>query len=455
MRNIAVVGAGISGLASAVLLSSKYKVTLFEERERLGGHTHSVQVLDNIFLGSNCSLSESNQNAVNIDTGFMVFNRPNYPHLSAMFDWLGVQTYPTDMSFSVSINDGQLDYCGTGLKGLFAQSRNLFSPSYWKMLTDILRFNKSCKRLYKNKNLPKVSLGEFLISGKYSKQFCEHYLLPMAGSIWSSPTESILEFPFESFVRFYINHGLLDLRNRPLWETVKDGSQTYISKLLNHFDGDVVQGQAVEEVRANGKIVDITLKNGHKQSFDAVVFACHADQVRDCFTNPNFAQEEFLAAFNYQKNQVYLHTDQKLMPKRKSIWSSWNYINSKNQSDYICLSYWMNRLQDVKSSDDYFVTLNPNNPPDLDKIIVKAEYAHPVFNQDALDAQKNLTKIQGQQQVWFTGAYLGYGFHEDGLQSAVGVANSFSIKPPWQQYIGSYAEESIQRVDMCQPLNAT
>ncbi|MDR9498800.1 MAG: FAD-dependent oxidoreductase [Hydrogenovibrio sp.] len=424
-QKIAVIGSGISGLASAWFLSQKHHVTLFEKNDYTGGHTHTVE-MDHPQFGRHA-----------VDTGFIVYNEPNYPHLTAMLRHLGVATQATTMSFGVSINQGQIEYSGDNLNTLFAQRRNLLSPAHWNMLTEIVRFNRIAKRdLSLNRSqLAQWTLGEYLDQHKFSPKMRNHYLLPMAAAIWSCPTGSMLEFPASSFLQFFDNHGLLNIHDRPQWQTVCGGSCRYVEKILGKqaFKHRLNTPIARIHPKPETQSVELTTLAGQTETFDQVVVASHADQslqMIDPAWRPDFG---LLNAFEYQTNLAYLHTDLALMPKRRRTWAAWNYLRQDGANeDRVAVTYWMNRLQSIDSAQPLLVTLNPTQAPDPAKVVKTMKYEHPVFNQVAMAAQKRLGEIQGLHGLWFAGAWTGYGFHEDGLRSAVHIARQFDLNLPWE-----------------------
>jgi predicted NAD/FAD-binding protein len=369
-----------------------------------------------------------------VDTGFIVYNEPNYPHLSRLFRHLGVATQNTDMSFAVSIDDGNLEYAGDNLSTLFAQRRNLISKDYLLMLKEILRFNMQCKRLLTRGGFDPISLGDFLDLHAYRQNFRDHYLLPMAAAIWSCPTERMLAFPIASLARFFHNHGLLNLIHRPQWKTVSGGSWRYVLKLSSDLRQSLrIDSPVVAVVREPDRVM-IQLANGDRTTYDTVVMATHADEALSLLADPSPVETEMLSRFSYQPNQVWLHTDSRLMPRSRQVWSAWNYLATQGASGYagaVSVSYWMNRLQHLKARRDYLVSLNPLQAPRDDRVIAQMSYHHPVFDAAAMQAQPQLVRLQGQRNTWFCGSYFGYGFHEDALQSSVQVAQSMGVKIPW------------------------
>jgi predicted NAD/FAD-binding protein len=417
---IAIVGSGIAGLSSAWLLNHRHRVTLYEQNDYFGGH-------------SNTRVVETGDGPVPVDTGFIVYNQRNYPLLTGLFEHLGVRTQPTSMSFSVSADAGRYEYAGSGLAGLFAQRSNLLNPRHLGMLVAIARFNRDAKRLLNHAAGDPVSVDEFIARGAYGAAFRDRYLLPMAAAIWSCPVETMGSFPAASLIRFFANHGLLDLHNRPQWRTVCGGSRRYVSKLLEPLRGKVTCQDPVTAVRPNDGGATVYAEKSGAQHFDAVVLACHADQALRLLDRPTAHQRGLLGAFRYQRNRALLHGDPELMPRRRSVWSAWNYLTSEGQrgTDAVSVSYWMNCLQRLDTAPPLFVTLNPLREPRAARVFAEIEYSHPVFDQPAMAAQAQLASLQGDQAIWFCGSYFGYGFHEDGLRSAVEVARRLGVRLPW------------------------
>lgn len=418
---IAVVGGGIAGLATAWLLRERYRVTLFEKNAYVGGHTHTIDV-------------PGERGPVAVDTGFVVLNPRNYPHLCALFGHLGIATQDSDMSFAVSADHGHLEYSGSSLNGLFAQRRNLVAPRFLAMLRDILRFNRAARALVMEGGRTDLSLGGFLDGLAVGAAFRHHYLLPMGAAIWSCPMDEMVRFPALSFCRFFHNHGLLDLRNRPQWRTVTGGSRQYVRRMLEDLPDRVVAGDPVVAVRRRADGVDLRLASGHRARADQVVLACHADEALALLANPTQRERDLLGSFRFQRNRAVLHSDPALMPRNRRVWSSWNYLTgaTTDLGADVSVSYWMNRLQRLSCRNDYFVTLNPLTPPRPERVVAEMEYAHPVFDAGAVAAQGALPQIQGHHRLWFAGAWHGYGFHEDGLKSALAVARGLGVSAPWQ-----------------------
>lgn len=415
-QQIAVIGSGIAGLASAWLIGREHDVTLIERNDYIGGHTHTIEV------------PEGGQ-SVAVDTGFIVYNTPNYPLLTRLFEVLGVATRESDMSFAASIGPGVIEYSGDGLGTLFAQRKNLLSPTFLRMVFDLVRFNRRCKSMLRKGGFNGLSIGELIGRERLSKGFRDHYLLPMAAAIWSCPTQTMLDFPAESLARFFDNHGLLNLVDRPLWRSVTGGSTRYVERLLDELGSERIKLDAARKVRRIAQGVEVELSSGTKLQFDQAVLACHADEALGLLERPSEAERQLLGRFRYQPNRTYLHTDIALMPKLRQVWSSWNYLAQTDADgrQAVSVTYWMNRLQGLDTQRDYLVSLNPLAPPAADKTIAEMSYHHPVFDQSAMDAQPRLAELQGRDRIWFCGSYFGYGFHEDALASAVEMAGRMGI----------------------------
>jgi uncharacterized protein len=429
---IAVVGAGIAGLSAAWLLSRQHHVTLLEREPRLGGHSNTVDV------SQNEGAAGLESGPVPVDTGFIVYNPETYPNLVALFDHLNVETAESNMSFAFSLDRGAYEYSGSGLRGFFGQPSNLLSPSHYGMLLDIHRFFSGMRQLLATDPQSTQCLGDYLTANRYSQMFASRHLLPMAAAIWSAPSDAILAFPVLSFARFFANHGLLQVRGRPQWRTVTGGSRVYVKALMKEFRGSVELARGAASVRRDPGGVDIIDRQGRTQRFDACVIAAHADEALAMLDQPTRQESELLGAISYQCNRAVLHTDISHMPRRRRIWSSWNYLSGRNgvsgtaPSEGPCVTYWMNRLQPLRTSVDHFVTLNPSRPIESGAEIASFEYGHPVFDQRALAAQTKLWDLQGRQRTWFCGSYFGYGFHEDALQSGLAAAEHIGgVRRPW------------------------
>ena len=416
---IAIIGSGISGLSSALLLSQDHDITLIESDNRFGGHANTVNVIDNKKL-------------IPVDTGFIVYNELNYPNLLGFFKWLQVDTLSSDMSFSVSARDGDLEYSGS-LKGLFAQKKNYFNLKFYKILKDIFIFfifgYKYAFQVKENE-----SLSEYVKRCKFSKEFVEDHLIPMSSAIWSCPEKEILNFPAKSLLTFFKNHQLINFVVRPKWRTVKNGSKQYIEKVLQKLKinkkNKLFLKTKIENIVLENNKIKIKFKN-KIEYFDKVVMATHPDQTINLIKNLDEKSYNLLSKFKFQTNVVYLHSDLSLMPKNKKTWSSWNYLSTIQIKQKSSVTYWMNILQKLDTSLNIFVSLNPYQKPKKDLTHKVLSYEHPIFNVETNIAQKEISSIQGINNVFHTGAWISYGFHEDGIKSAVNVVKKMNVKIPW------------------------
>ena len=412
--NVAVIGSGVSGLGAAWALARRHDVTLYEARDRLGGHAATVDV-------------EVAGRPVSVDTGFIVYNEAAYPHLTRLFATLGVATEASDMSFSFSDRAG-LEYAGS-VGGMLGVPRNLVSRRYRSMIGDILRFRSLGYDLLETAD--RLTLGTALRAGGLGDGFIEDYLVPMTAAIWSARTDEILDYPASTMLRFLDNHGLIDITGRPAWRTVSGGSRMYVDKIGARLP-DVRLGLPVRHIDRSGGAVVVRTDAGD-DVYDEVVIAAHSDQaLRMLGDGATAAERETLGALRYEPNAVVLHTDASLMPRRRRLWSSWNYLTDSDAPDpKASVTYWMNRLQNLATEEPLLVSLNPLEEPDPTKVLGRYEYAHPQFDLAAVAAQGRMARIQGTHRTWFAGAYLGYGFHEDGLQAGFNVAAALGSPPPW------------------------
>lgn len=421
MSSIAIVGTGIAGMSAAWLLHQQHDITVYEKNATLGGHAHTAMV---DYFGT----------SLPVDTGFIVYNESTYPHLTALFNLLEVETLPAPMSFGVSIHRGALEYCGSSMGQMFAQPSLWLDPFYHKMIIDIMRFNNRALNILST-NAADMTLGQLLDRLKMGDYFRRYYLLPMAGAIWSCPPEQILKYPAKSFVRFLFNHGLMQLHDRPPWRTVKGGSREYVKKLTAPFIQRILPGLPARKIvrKAEGVFIEDAL--GDTRRFDQVIIATHADEAVNLLADISPEELSTLGAFRYQTNEAILHSDASFMPRRKRAWASWVYLLEKEQEDGkspVSVTYWMNRLQHIDERYPLFVTLNPAHAPEPEKVFDRFIYHHPVLDQSAMQAQTKLLEMQGHNRTWFSGSYHGYGFHEDALHSSIIVANRLGVRAPWQ-----------------------
>ncbi|MDH6265098.1 putative NAD/FAD-binding protein [Rhizobium sp. SG_E_25_P2] len=417
--DIAVIGTGISGLSAAWLLSQRHSVTVYEAADRVGGHSNTVEF-------------DHEGQRVAVDTGFIVYNERTYPNLTALFKALDAPNVETDMSFAVSMNGGAFEYSGSDAFRLFAQPSNAFKPRYWRMLSDILRFYRNAPR-----DLPEmgdITLDAYLERNGYSRSFREDHLYPMAAAIWSTPALDVGDYPAASFVRFCSNHGLLDVVNRPKWRTVQGGSREYVQRLSARFADRILTSTPVASIKRLGGAVEIRDAHGGVRRFDDVVVATHADQALSMLADPTEDERRLLGAFRYSRNEAVLHSDPNLMPKRRFAWSAWNYLSdTRDGQRSLSVTYWMNKLQPLGDAPPTFVTLNPCRDPRSGSVHVRQTYEHPIFDVGTQRAQQELWSLQGHGNTWFCGAHFGAGFHEDGLQAGLAVAEDLGgLRRPWQ-----------------------
>jgi uncharacterized protein len=412
---IAIIGTGISGLGAAYLLAQHHDVQIYEKNAYIGGHSRTIEINDQ-------------GKSIPVDTGFIVFNNWNYPNLLGLFKELDVPYVNSDMSFGVSIDKGWLEYSSGDLTAL----RNLVRPQYWGMLRDILRFNKEA-HAYIEKDAD-ISLGQCLDELKMGEWFRQYYLLAMGAAIWSCPVDTIMDFPARTFLRFFKNHGLLSVKNRPQWYTVQGGSREYVQRLTPKLHSNIRLNCGVQIVRKQGDKIEVLDSNGHTEIYDQIIFACHADEALKMIEQPTALVQDIIGSFSYQDNTIIVHSDVSFMPERKKCWASWVYLSDdrEDHNTQVSLSYWMNNLQPLQTETPVLVTLNPGRRPQENLIYDEHVFAHPVFDQRAINAQTRLSEIQGIDGFWFCGAYQRYGFHEDGLLSAVNIAKAMGVRIPWE-----------------------
>jgi predicted NAD/FAD-binding protein len=422
---VAVIGSGISGLSCAWLLQGRHDVTVYEADRRVGGHSHTVE-------------AAGSDTPVPVDTGFIVYNEANYPNLTALFRHLGVATQHAEMSFGVSLDGGALEYGSAHPGALLAQPGNLFKPRFWAMIKDLVRFYREAPQALAALEREPLTLGELLDRGGYGEAFQHDHLLPQVGAIWSTSPAGARDYPAAALIRFFTNHGLLNLTTRPQWRTVSGGSRAYVAKLTAPFADRIRRDSGVVQVRRLiGGGVEVRDVQGGVERFDRVVIATHADQALQMLDTPTAEEQSILGAFRYSSNLAVLHSDPALMPRRRAAWSGWNHIGRRDEPDGFCVTYWMNLLQTLPRHRNLFVTLNPRQAPDPAHVIGSYVYDHPLFDTAALNAQRRLWSLQGVGGIWYCGAHFGAGFHEDGLQSGLAAAEHLSadqatpVRRPW------------------------
>ena len=408
---IAVIGSGISGLSAAHYLSEKHKVDLFEKNDHFGGHSYTVDIN-----------SKNSNETIALDLGFIVFNKVNYPNLVNLFEKIQVNYEKSNMSFSVSVKNSNIEYSGSGLKGLFGNKYNIFNLNFIKMIKDIFFFYKMAENLNKE-SFVNQTLGEFLKFKKMSDYFIKFHIIPMVSAIWSVPTDLAYKMPMSLFINFFQNHGLFKIKNRPQWYTVTGRSKVYVKKILNTINGEYFKNYKIKNVLRNQNGIKLYYGSSNEYfEYDKVIFAVHADEILKLINDPSENEKKILKNFQYKKNIAYLHNDERLMPNRKNVWSSWNSILDKNDIKKNCITYWLNKLQNLKTKKNYFLTLNPFIPIEDNKIIKNVEFSHPFYDINTINSQKQLSALQGINNTYFCGSYFGYGFHEDGLNSGMEVA---------------------------------
>jgi predicted NAD/FAD-binding protein len=406
---VAVIGSGISGMAAAYYLSRKHEVSVFEKDSRLGGHTHTVEV-------------DSSRGRLPVDTGFIVHNNRAYPNLQKLFAELGVETQPSDMSFGVHAPATGFEYSSRGLRGYFARLSNTLRPSHYKLFAEMLRFNRTAPRLLDQPGAENVSLADFLAEGRYHEVFVERYLYPMASAVWSMSLDAMGSFPAATMIRFFHHHGMLGINTHPKWFVLKGGSRTYIAPLTAPYRERIQAGAGLRNVVRSESGVTLRFSARPEQQFDHVVFACHGDQVLPLLESPTDAERDVLAGFETSANDVCLHTDSRMLPQRASARASWNYRLNGHAGEGATVTYHMNRLQSLPVPEDYCVTLNANGSIRPERVLRRFVYHHPLYTRRAVASQARWKEISGQNRTHFCGAYWFYGFHEDGLNSALRVA---------------------------------
>ncbi len=426
-KRIAIIGSGITGLSAAWLLSKKNDVCIYEKNSQLGGHSNTVKV--------NYTNSDNLYANINVDTGFIVFNEKNYPNLNNFFKKLNVETINSDMSFSFSLNKGKYEYSGSGLNGIFGQRKNLFKRYQWELVLDIIKFSKKAKDHIKNNNNKNTdNLINWLKNNNFSDIFIYNYIVPMASSIWSCTSKNVFDFPINSFLHFFYHHGLLNFKNRPQWKTVKNGSIQYIKAIIKDSNFNYKLNSNIKSIfHKNNKIY---IENDHNIfEYDEIIIACQPFEILKFYKNIDKKSEKILRLFKFSQNKVVLHRSEQFMPKNKKLWSSWNYFsnNSVDKKTTLQMTYWMNKLQKIDIKFPLFVTMNINNIEQIkeNKIFKIIEYEHPIIDQKSSEAQIKLNNIQGINNVWYSGAWTGYGFHEDGIKSGIETAQKLGAQCPW------------------------
>ena len=409
---IAVIGSGISGLSAAYYLSKNHHVDLFEKEDHFGGHSHTIDLT----FGTK---------KVSVDIGFIVFNFQTYPNLIRFFNENKIEIEKSDMSFSVSVNDSPFEYCGRGLDGIFSNRSNLINFRFLRMFFDIIRFYKKFDKF--NELDEEITLGDYLKKEKVSKEFIDYHLIPMVSAIWSMPPYEANQMPLKFFLKFFQNHGLFKLKNRPQWYTVSNRSRTYVENILSKISGEHFKNYKVTKIKSNNNGIDLYY-GGESEFFnyDKVILATHADEALSMIEDPSEDEKKILSNFSYKENIAYIHTDEKIMPKNKKAWSSWNSSIKKNEIEKNSITYWINLLQNLKCEENIFLSLNPHFEIDSSKILKKVKFTHPYFDQSALIYQGKLKILQNKRNILFCGSYFGYGFHEDGIKSSIEMLKSIN-----------------------------
>ena len=409
---VAVIGSGISGLSAAHFLSKKYTVDLFEKNNHFGGHSFTVDIKDN-----------NSEQLISLDIGFIVFNEATYPNLIKFFNELKISYEKSNMSFAVSVKNSGIEYSGSGINGIFANKLNIFNFKFLKMIKEIIIFYKKSEK-ENITNYENQTLGEYLKFKNFSNYFINYHIIPMVAAIWSMPQNLAQKMPMALFLNFFKNHGLFKIKNRPQWYTVTGRSKVYVKKILQTISGEYFKNYEIKEVLRNKNNVRLYYGSSNEYfDYDKIVFATHADEALQLIKNPTEKEKNILINFKYKENIAYLHSDEQLMPDRKSVWSSWNSILDKKDVNKSCVTYWLNKLQNIKTKNNYFLTLNPIIPIEDKKIIKKVKFSHPFYDLETIKSQKHLMELQGTNNTWFCGSYFGYGFHEDGLKSTLNIVD--------------------------------
>jgi predicted NAD/FAD-binding protein len=409
---IAVVGSGISGLSAAHYLSKKHHVDIFEKGDHFGGHSHTLDLK----IGTK---------KIAVDIGFIVFNFKTYPNLIKFFEENKIEIEKSDMSFSVSVKDTAFEYCGRGLNGIFSNRSNLINFKFLRMFFDIIKFYKKCDNFTEFNE--EIILGDYLKKEKLSKEFIDYHLIPMVSAIWSMPPHEATQMPLKFFIKFFQNHGLFKIKNRPQWYTVKNRSRTYVENILSKISGEHFKNYPVKKIKSKTNGVDLYY-GGESEFFDydKVILATHADEALSIIESPSEEEKKILSNFSYKKNIAYIHTDESIMPKNPKVWSSWNSSIKKGEIEKNSITYWLNLLQNLKCEENIFLTLNPYFEIDQSKIIKKVTFTHPYFDQSALNYQSQLINLQNKRNILFCGSYFGYGFHEDGIKSSIDMLKNLN-----------------------------
>ena len=409
---IAVVGSGISGLSAAHYLSKKHHVDIFEKDDHFGGHSHTLDLK----IGTK---------KIAVDIGFIVFNFKTYPNLIKFFKENKIEIEKSDMSFAVSVKDTAFEYCGRGLNGIFSNRSNLINFKFLRMFFDIIKFYKKCDNFTEFNE--EIILGDYLKKEKLSKEFIDYHLIPMVSAIWSMPPHEATQMPLKFFIKFFQNHGLFKIKNRPQWYTVKNRSRTYVENILSKISGEHFKNYPVKKIKSKTNGVDLYY-GGESEFFDydKVILATHADEALSIIESPSEEEKKILSNFSYKKNIAYIHTDESIMPKNPKVWSSWNSSIKKGEIEKNSITYWLNLLQNLKCEENIFLTLNPYFEIDQSKIIKKVTFTHPYFDQSALNYQSQLINLQNKRNILFCGSYFGYGFHEDGIKSSIDMLKNLN-----------------------------